>query len=1141
MRSFGLLPLVLLSCLTVAASAQTASLDIGLKRMLADPDRYLAAQQAGPERFLDAELRAGKTSHGPVHLKIRARNPALAASAVAQVGGSSALVPGTDILTAIVPLAAVRRLASTPGVVRLELARRVRPMGTAARRNDLAVASVNADQVHAGTGLSQGYDGSGVILGVIDTGIDWRHLDFTDPDDPTQSRVWAIWDQNDTQGPPPAGFSYGTLWTRSQIEAALTGGAAVRQRDEDGHGTHVAGSAAGTGAANGQHAGAAPGADIMMVATNWLDTGIVDGAKWIFDTATYLARPAAVNASLGTHAGPHDGTALMDQALDAMLAAEPGRAFLAAAGNEGASTIHWGTSALASASAYVEVFNFWDVFGYPEGIVSLTGVVPTSELQNIEVSFSADSAGSFLNPMSAARLGTTPWRSLTDVAEEVFGTLDTLRYGSGQIAGLGQIAVSRIDDRNSEIWIGISDSLWADGEDQFGDPVLFGAELWRIRVRGSGFFHLWKDDGTIITTDPGSYGATPDPDFLPGNNDYSVGSPAGGNLVIAVGASTNRAYSDDCGSLSAGDLACFSSRGPTVDGRVKPDITAPGHRVTSTLSQDVDQFALDDVSSDGMHWTISGTSMATPVATGATALLLQQRPNLNIDQIRSLLLNTTSRDAQTGTVPNNDWGTGKLDILAAMQASTPAASALNSPPRFVTALPDTTIESAPNVLAFQFAGTDPEGQSLTFRSPDLPAGATLDASTGLLRWQPAATDVGTWIVGFWASDGVMSATHTAAITVQAAANLAPAFTSVLSDTTVAPFSEVSVTYRWVDPNLDSLSLTTPELPTSATVFERFDGGAADLLWFPDDSEIGEHRITLTVSDGQEAVSTTAVVTVEAATGGAPVFTALMPDTTVTAGTTLGFQYEAGDGSGFSPFFVVDDAPLNATLSESGAFAWTPDESEVGTHTVAVTALGTFGATSTESIVTVVSGINAAPTFASALPDTTINTGSTLTFAYTATDINRDPLTFTLTTGPAGSTLSSSGAFSWTPTGNQVGSHTVSAQVSDGNLSDAHSSTITVVSGVNIDHMEIPHRFSFQGAFPNPAGDQLDFAFDIPAAETIRLLVFDSLGRAVHNQSSQLPAGRHRLPLDASGLAGGLYHFVLATSTDRIGGQFVRLR
>ncbi|MFN3393830.1 MAG: S8 family serine peptidase, partial [Candidatus Thermochlorobacter sp.] len=110
--------------------------------------------------------------------------------------------------------------------------------------DDVSLPETGANLLHAGFLAGQRYTGRGAIVMIIDSGIDWQHLDFRDPNDTTRTRILAIWDQTLTAQAgeaPPQGFNYGVEYTQAQINAALAGGTPLRTRDENGHGTHVAG------------------------------------------------------------------------------------------------------------------------------------------------------------------------------------------------------------------------------------------------------------------------------------------------------------------------------------------------------------------------------------------------------------------------------------------------------------------------------------------------------------------------------------------------------------------------------------------------------------------------------------------------------------------------------------------------------------------------------------------------------------------------------------------------------------------------------------------------------------------------------------------------------------------------------------
>ncbi len=169
--------------------------------------------------------------------------------------------------------------------------------------------------------------GRGILLGIIDSGIHYRHPDFRNPDGST--RILRIWDQT-IPGKPPTGYLIGTEYTSDQINAALKapnkleGDLLVPTKDTVGHGTHVAGIAGGNGRGSaGQVVGAAPEAEFIIVKLGRGDfegfvrsIEIMLALRYVIETATQLSKPIAINLSVGTNSGPHDGEALLEQYID---------------------------------------------------------------------------------------------------------------------------------------------------------------------------------------------------------------------------------------------------------------------------------------------------------------------------------------------------------------------------------------------------------------------------------------------------------------------------------------------------------------------------------------------------------------------------------------------------------------------------------------------------------------------------------------------------------------------------------------------------------------------------------------------------------------------------------------------------------
>jgi len=161
--------------------------------------------------------------------------------------------------------------------------------------------------------------------------------------------------------------------------------------------------------------------------------------------------------------------------------------------------------------------------------------------------------------------------------------------------------------------------------------------------------------------------------------------------MITVGAYTSKnQWTDSQGAnhqipsfSSIGDIAPFSSLGPTADGRIKPDITAPGNILISSVNSfdpenqpggySYDRVVSNVGSNNWPYGAMEGTSMATPMVTGIIALLLDINPNLSFNDIKQLIQSTAITDNFTGSVPNNTWGYGKIDALGAAQSTTPTS------------------------------------------------------------------------------------------------------------------------------------------------------------------------------------------------------------------------------------------------------------------------------------------------------------------------------------------------------------------------------------------------------------------------------------------------------------------------------------
>ncbi len=557
-------------------------------------------------------------------------------------GGHVGAVIG-EMMTATLPPDALASVARSGYLTRAELAPRV------TLYNDSVRANVRAGQVLRGLPpLSGTATGKGVIIGIIDSGIDFRHPEFRMRRDRLATRVISIWSQGDRSGRPPESFGYGTEWRREQIQHACEEPASgeVQELDIVGHGTMVAATAAGL------H-GIAPEADIIVVqlralggAWDDLATDVMDAALYIYETAEALGRPCVINASLGSFEHLQDGSDAMARGIDAITAERPGRFFVAAAGNSGMMATHWSGGEKDTA-----------VWTYCAGGATSFRVAD-SVVSRFELAIGIDS----IAPDGTIRcIALTPFRS--GLAFRALGMLvDSFPVTAGR-APRAAITAAAASKGTTEVRVACTPT---------------GSRLFRLVVRGGAPFHAWGD--RLLPRDSLPYAARAgiDDAYRPPDNLYTVATPAIARSVMGVGAYVNRAqYRNVRGEprprtpLVVGSLCDFSSRGPSVDGRIKPELIAPGALVLSARSRDIAYVDSSEMASDGSSIAGSGTSMASPAVAGAIALYLEKHPDATPDQVRRALVEHAAHDAASlsaGPLPNGAWGNGKLDVFATMTA-----------------------------------------------------------------------------------------------------------------------------------------------------------------------------------------------------------------------------------------------------------------------------------------------------------------------------------------------------------------------------------------------------------------------------------------------------------------------------------------
>lgn len=522
--------------------------------------------------------------------------------------------------------------------------------------NDTSRMHHNVNQVHAGSnGLPASYTGRDVIIGYVDQGLDFNHLDFRDANGHT--RVLRYWDHTlPIAANTPQPYGYGQAWDSTDI----ANGVCTSGETTSAHGTTVAGAGSGNGLANGKNKGMAPDSKIIIVETNfnlpnWTLT-IADACDYIFKVADSLGLPAVVNLSLGTYFGSHDGNDPASILMESLLDEHPGRIIVAAAGNSGNKGKYHVHGMVDNDTSFVWLKNN-PVSQIVPNSVYFDLWADESEFQNVQYAFAADKP--------APNYGLRGYSNFHTIAETANSPLlDTIFNTAGQRLGTIQAY--------SEIVNGV---FHMEALIMNIDSTTYN---FRFATTGSGSYDMWSgawqgvnDFVTILPT------AAQVPDIIhynmPDSLQTIVSSWVCSEKVITVGNMRNRfSYTNNNNGFYVptdltppGKLSVNSSKGPSRLGVMKPDITAAGDVTLSPaplwLLGNTAYNGLIELG--GMHASNGGTSMASPVIAGIAALYLEKCNSSTYADFKKDLTKNATSDAFTGTTPNYAYGYGKANAL----------------------------------------------------------------------------------------------------------------------------------------------------------------------------------------------------------------------------------------------------------------------------------------------------------------------------------------------------------------------------------------------------------------------------------------------------------------------------------------------
>lgn len=460
--------------------------------------------------------------------------------------------------------------------------------------------------------------GRGILVAVIDTGIDYRHQTFLYNDGTT--RIISLWDQTIQEGPPPEGFTYGTEYTREHINVALRSEdplSIVPSVDNNGHGTAIASVIAGKPNQDQSFSGVVPEAELLIVklkpaknnlkriffvpedAECYQESDLIIGINYVISVAIRLNRPVAICIAMGTNQSSHDGRGATSYYTN-FLAQQPQTGITITTGNEANKRRHY------FKNTTTEPFN--DAFEL--------SVTESDKLFAIE-----------LWPFAPARLSV----QITSPNQETTGVV---------LPSLGECREFIFPNSQSGVWI--NNYIF---EEETGDQLILMRfqnpiqGIWNIRVENldneAFSFHAWLPSGDLISE--GTF-------FVNANPDTTITSP--GNATYPLTVTAYNQFNDS--------ILPESGRGFTRTGYVKPDISAPGFQLACAVP-------------GNSYGTITGSGCAAALAAGIVAMVFEwavprgNYTNITGIDVNRLLIRGAQRNSAF-TYPNNIWGYGQIDV-----------------------------------------------------------------------------------------------------------------------------------------------------------------------------------------------------------------------------------------------------------------------------------------------------------------------------------------------------------------------------------------------------------------------------------------------------------------------------------------------
>jgi minor extracellular serine protease Vpr len=501
-----------------------------------------------------------------------------------------------------------------------------------------------------------GVTGKGVLIAVMDRGIDWQNADFRLSNGKT--RIAGMFDLTDDSGALAINNPYGvgTLYRRGQIDSANAGtGPTIPERDAVGHGTTTAGIACGNGRNStlAKYRGVATDADLLVIkitsdgapahdsipaeAAFYDPSRIPTAIAYATDMASALGEPCVMVLNIGSIGGATDGSTALDRTIDATIGSGiPGLVFVNGVGDDGSMNNHAGGALAGGADVALHfhkgstgtlVFDLW----YDGDKTFDIGMVTP-----------LNTYGPYISPVTN-----------DDYETQLAPDFTYYHYGAN-------VTPTGTTDGKREVYIQFT-----------GDPGDYSVQLFNTTPLENAFFNA--------TINPSNINPPYD------TNQFTNNVVAGNigdlascfNTVIPTDYNVRTAWTDIDGFARTltteglvGDIWKGSSLGPTFDGRLGVDVALPANSVFTTYAPKSywATFRFNEIQDGGgFYGRASAVSAANPFLAGIVALMLQKNKNLDAAQVRDMLRASARTDSHTGVVPNTTWGYGKVNAVGAMK------------------------------------------------------------------------------------------------------------------------------------------------------------------------------------------------------------------------------------------------------------------------------------------------------------------------------------------------------------------------------------------------------------------------------------------------------------------------------------------